>query len=199
MDLILASTISVVVGDTVPRPVDGKLLKVGIAVSVQLSIEVREDAALQQGILSKVDASHNVTGLEHYLLRLGEVVSRVDIQLHRTQNLKRRKLLWDDLGRIKEVEAERESLALIHNLHGEIPHWAITGSNGVEQILAVEIGVFPRVDLCLLPKQSGFPLSCLPVPFDELRGTILRDHAEGVNTKAILRDKVSQAAFERSS
>lgn len=64
MNKHLTSTITVVVVHTSTWPVDGKLLKVGIAVPVQLSVEIREDTTLQQRILGEVDASDNVSRLK---------------------------------------------------------------------------------------------------------------------------------------
>lgn len=64
MNQILAGSVAVVVVNRNDGPVDGELLKVGSAVSVQLSVQVREDAALQERILGKVDTSYNVAGLE---------------------------------------------------------------------------------------------------------------------------------------
>ena len=64
MDKILASPIPIVVvnGDT--RHVDGDLLKVGPAVTVQLCVEVRVDAALKERVLGEVDAADDVAGLK---------------------------------------------------------------------------------------------------------------------------------------
>ena len=64
VDEHLAHAVAVVVVDGDDGAVDGELLKVGAAVAVELRVEVREDAALQQRVLGKVDAPDNVSGLE---------------------------------------------------------------------------------------------------------------------------------------
>lgn len=64
MDHVLPGTIAVVVVDRNNGAVDGQLLKVGAAMAVQLRVEVREDATLQQRVLSEVDTTNDVTGLE---------------------------------------------------------------------------------------------------------------------------------------
>jgi len=64
VDHHLRGSVSVVVVDIRNRTVDGNLLKVGSTMTAQLSIKVREDAALKQGVLAKVDSANNVTGLE---------------------------------------------------------------------------------------------------------------------------------------
>lgn len=46
------------------RPVDGDLLEVGPAVSVQLRVQVREKTSLQQGIIGEIDATDDVSRLE---------------------------------------------------------------------------------------------------------------------------------------
>ncbi len=60
----LACAIAVVVVNWNLGPVDGQLLEVGAAISVELSVQVGEEAALKQGILSEVDTANNVAGLE---------------------------------------------------------------------------------------------------------------------------------------
>jgi hypothetical protein len=46
------------------RLVDRKLLKVRAAVAVELRVEVREETALEERVLSEVDAADDVAGLE---------------------------------------------------------------------------------------------------------------------------------------
>jgi hypothetical protein len=64
MNEVLTSSITVVIVDRRQRAVDGELLKVGTAVTVDLGIEVRKDTSLQQRIFSKVNAANNVARLE---------------------------------------------------------------------------------------------------------------------------------------
>lgn len=64
MDDVLAGTVTVVVMDGHNRAIDGKLLEVGTAVTVDLSVEIREDSSLKKGILGEVNATNNVSGLE---------------------------------------------------------------------------------------------------------------------------------------
>lgn len=64
MNKVLPGAIAVVVVDGHNWPVDWQLLKVGTAVTVDLGIQVREEAALEQRIFGEVDTAHNVTRLE---------------------------------------------------------------------------------------------------------------------------------------
>lgn len=64
MDKVLASSISVVVVNGADWTVDRQLFKVGSAVAVDLSIEVRKDTALQKRVFCEVDASDDVSGLK---------------------------------------------------------------------------------------------------------------------------------------
>jgi hypothetical protein len=64
----LASAIAVVIVNGDAWAVDGQLLKVGTAVSVELSVQVGEQTALEEGILGEVDTSDNVARLELGLL-----------------------------------------------------------------------------------------------------------------------------------
>lgn len=106
MDEVLASSITVIVVNRRQGTVDGELLKVGTAVTVELSIKVRKDASLQQRVVGEVDTANNVSRLEllelvtlscsvsnmsthHNLLSFGEIVDWVGIQLHDTKRLER--------------------------------------------------------------------------------------------------------------
>jgi hypothetical protein len=60
----LASAITVVVVNRYAWAVDGQLLKVGAAIPVELSVQVGEETALEEGILGEVDTSDDVAGLE---------------------------------------------------------------------------------------------------------------------------------------
>jgi hypothetical protein len=186
VDEALAGAVTVVVVDGSVRHVDGELLKVGAAVAVQLGVEVREKAPLQQRVLGKVDAAHDVAGLEHDLLRLGEVVGGVAIQLHQAQLRDRHKLLGDDLGGVQQVEAECQRLVLVDNLDAKLPLRAVARLDGIPEILAVEVGVLARNDLRLLPDKTGLALARLPVPLDKLRRAVLLYETVGVDAEAIL-------------
>lgn len=176
---------------------------------VDLSIEVREDATLQQGILSEVDAPYNVARLElrsgvsmanlttrdmavthHNLLRLGKVVDGVHVQLHDSDLAQRRKLLGDDLGGVEHVEAELQSLLLVDGLHIELPLGKVARLDGVPKILAMEVGILSCNVLRLVPDQAGLALLRLPVPLDELGFALVVDEAKGMNTEAVLAKKL---------
>ena len=75
--------------------------------------------------------------------------------------------------------------------------------NRFEQILTDEIRVLARDLLRLFPEQTGFTLQRLPVELNELGGTVIRDKAEGVDTKAVnvsegTRDTVTSHSPEQS-
>jgi hypothetical protein len=64
VDESLASAITIVVVNRDHRPVDGQLLEVRAAISVQLCIKIGEDTSLQEGIFGEVDSSYDVTWLK---------------------------------------------------------------------------------------------------------------------------------------
>lgn len=181
----LALTVAVVVVDGRDGTVDGELLEVGTLVTVELGIEIAVETTLQQGILCEVDTTDNVAGLEGDLLGLGEVVGRVAVEGHLTENLEGSELLGKELGRIKEVEAIGLGLLLIDELNGELPRGGIARLNGLPEISTVEIGVLASEDLSLLPDESGLALLGLPVPLDELGLAVLGHQTEGVHTETI--------------
>lgn len=63
-DVVLASAVTVVVVPWDARLVDGQLLEVGAAVTVQLRVKVRVDAALQERVVGEINTTNDVAGLE---------------------------------------------------------------------------------------------------------------------------------------
>lgn len=57
-------SVAVVVVDWCAGTVDGELLEVGAAVTVELGVEVGEETALQEGVLGEVDTADDVARLE---------------------------------------------------------------------------------------------------------------------------------------
>lgn len=212
VDKVLSSTVSIIVVDGHHGTVNGQLLKVGAAVTVDLRVKVREDATLQQGVFGKVDASHNVARLElrprglawqssssrpilghvrfatthHDLLRLGKVVDGVYIKPHHSHLLQGHELFRYHLGCIENVEAKFKGLVFAHDLYVELPLGKVAGLDGVPEILAMEVGVAASNVLCLVPDQAGLALLRLPVPLDELGLALVVDEAKGVNAEAVL-------------
>lgn len=168
VDEVLSSTVAVVVVDRSTRTVDGQLLKVGTTMAVQLSVQVREDSALQQRILGEVDAADDVARLEHDLFGLGKVVGRVGVQLHNTERLDGDVLLGEDLGGVEKVEAVGQCLLLVDDLNSEFPFGTVSGLDGVPQILSVHVGILASNNLGLFPNQRGLSLLGLPVPLHQL-------------------------------
>ena len=186
MDQVLGSSVPVIVADGNKRPVDGQLLKVGAAVTVDLGVEIGEETPLQQRILGKVDAADDVAGLEHDLLDLGEVVGGIDVEPQHAERLQGRQLLRDDLGGVQDVEAKGRGLVLVDNLDVELPLGEVPRLDGVPEILAVVVGVLAGDVLGLVPDKAGPALLRLEVPLDQLRLAIVGDEAIRVDAKTIL-------------
>jgi hypothetical protein len=64
VDVHLTSAITVVVMDRGARLIDGQLLEVGIAMAVDLGIEIGEDASLEKRIIAEVDTANDMARLE---------------------------------------------------------------------------------------------------------------------------------------
>ena len=62
--VLLSVTIAVVVMDGNPWPVDGYLLEVRSSVTVQLSVQIRVDSTLEDWVISEINATYDMTGLE---------------------------------------------------------------------------------------------------------------------------------------
>jgi hypothetical protein len=117
--------------------VNWELFEVWAAVAVDLGIEVREDTALKERIVAKVDTANNVAGLElfesqsdidvppqdsthHDLLSLGKVICRVSVQGQLAEFGDRNKFLRNDFGGIQNVEAKLKLVFFINDLDAEL-------------------------------------------------------------------------------
>lgn len=66
----LTCSIAIVVVDGNARLVNGELFKVGATVTVQLSVQVGEQTALQKRVFGEVNTADNVTRLELFAVSL---------------------------------------------------------------------------------------------------------------------------------
>jgi hypothetical protein len=66
----LTCSIAIVVVDGNARLVNGELFKVGATVTVQLSVQVGKQTALQERVFSEVNTADNVTRLELFAVSL---------------------------------------------------------------------------------------------------------------------------------
>lgn len=72
--VVRTCSVAVVVVDWCAGTVDGELLEVGAAVTVELGVEVGEETALQEGVLGEVDTADDMARLE---LRNGISITRL--------------------------------------------------------------------------------------------------------------------------
>ena len=157
------------VGDRALRGVDREVREVRAAEALQLGVEVREVAALQQRVVGEVDAGDDVLGAERDLLGLGEEVVDRAVEHEPADAAHRHQLLGDDLGGVEHVEVELVGEVVVEELHAELPLREVAAVDGVPQVAAVEVGV-GAVDLDgLVPHHRLHAELRLPVELDERR------------------------------
>lgn len=71
MDEVLACSVSVVIMNWDVGAIDWELLKVGSTMTVQLRVQVRKDSTLKQRILTEVNSTDDMTGLELMRVSMG--------------------------------------------------------------------------------------------------------------------------------
>src|SRR5690606_6488075 len=86
-----------------------------------LCIQVGEQAALQQGIIRKVDSRNDVGRQESNLLGLCKEVVGITIQNHTTHDFDAQTFLGNEFGRIQHIVVLLVSPLLIENLHSQFP------------------------------------------------------------------------------
>ncbi|MCY1178470.1 hypothetical protein D9M73_188190 [compost metagenome] len=85
---------------------------------------------MQQWVVGKVDARHDVPRAEGYLFGFGKKVVRIAVEHHLAQRRDGYQFLRDDLGRVQQVEVEFVFVSLRHNLHAQFPFRVVTGFDG---------------------------------------------------------------------
>ena len=88
------------------RRVDGDLMKIGPAQTGQLSIDVRVNSSMQQGIVAEIDSGNDMRRAKRDLLCFREEVIGISVQHHATDGLHGNQFLGNQLGGIQDVEAE---------------------------------------------------------------------------------------------
>ena len=188
VDGVLVESVPLVVVDIDVRAVDRQLLEVRAAEARDLRVHVGEQAGLQEGVVDDVDARHQVAGVEHDLLDLGEEVRRVGVQGQQADRLHGGELLGDQLGGVEQVDAgEHLVLGVVEDLDAQLPLREVTALDGVVQVAALEVGVAAHDELRLLPEGGVDAGLGLPVPLDQLGRARLVDDAEGVDAEALHR------------
>ena len=183
---LLMEAVAVVVVHGAQGAIDRDLREVGTAEPRELRVEVAEEAGLHQRVVCDLDATHEVSGVERHLLRLGEEVGWVAVQGHPADGLHRHELLRDELGGVEQVDSlEVLVVAVGHHLHAELPLREGAGTDCVVEIAAMEVGIDSRKRLRLIPHQPVHAQDRLPVELDQARLAGLVHKAERVNAEAL--------------
>ena len=150
-------------------------MKLGLPETFQLSIEIGEIAALQQGIVGEVDARRHVLRHERDLLGLGEEIVRHAVEHEAADRHRRQNLFRNDLCRIEHVEVKTVCKLLVEKLQVQLPFRKVSGLDRIPQVAPVEIGV-GAVDLYgFVPDHRLHAELRLPDEFDE-GGFVLSVH-----------------------
>ncbi|MNH18266.1 hypothetical protein D3C79_779640 [compost metagenome] len=131
--------------------VDRDLVEVWPAQAAKLRVGVGEQPALQQRVVGKVDARHDMTRAERHLFYFGKEVVRVAIQHHLAQRCNRHQLFRDYLGRVQQVEIEFMLVGFRHDLHAQFPLRVIAGLDSFPQVATLEVSVLACQFLRFVP------------------------------------------------
>ena len=169
------------------RGIDRQVGEVRAAEPLQLGIEIGEVAAVQQRVVTEVDARHDVLRAISDLLGFGEEVVDVAIERERTDDADRHVLLGDEFGRVEMVEGKLVGGFLIEQLDAEIPLREVTALDRLPKIAAMIVGIGAADLDRLVPQHRLEPLARLPVELDEGRPAFRVHQAEAVDAEALHR------------
>ena len=164
--------------------VDRNVREVRPAQPLELGIEVRKVAALQQRIIAEVDARHDIVGAECDLLGLREEIIDAAVE-HQPADLSDRHFLFgNELRRVQHIEGEFFGKRVIEELQAQFPFRVVSRLNGIPEVAPMEIGI-GAVDLDRFVPHHGLQSELrLPVEFDEGRFAFGIDQTKGVNAEA---------------
>lgn len=172
-------TISVVRSMGMVGTVDGDLGEVGTE-SVSLSIGIREESRLQDGIGRGLPAGDGVGGREGSLLGLSEVVLDVLVKSELTESSERELVVRPDLGEVKDGPLELLSLLGGADLDVTSPRGERATLDGVEEVFLGVVGVGSGESDSLVIGEVLDALVGLHVDLDVVERAILLDPLVGV-------------------
>ena len=178
------STVAVLVHDRADGLVDGQLLPVG-AETAELSVGVREVAALQQRVVGEANTGDDVTSAEGDLLGLGEVLVDVAVQFVLTHVFDGNQLLRPDLGGVEGIEFELVLVCLREDLNTKVPLGEGAVVNGLVEVLAVEIGVLTSKLESLVPDEAVNTKTWLEVELDKEALALSIVESKGVDSETL--------------
>ena len=177
--------------------VDGNFREVGSSQPVPLGIAVRENAALEQRIIGKINARHDIGGAEGCLFRFRKKVVRVAVQHHFPDDFHGNQCFRNELGSVQNIEVELVCVLFRDELQPQLVFRIISGFNGLPEILAVEVRIASCQYLGFIPHQGFFPVQRFPVETDESAFSIFIDQFVRMNAEPFHRTEASGDAAVR--
>ncbi len=141
----MAGTVSSLQGvNGCDRPVDWKFVEVRAAETNELGIEVGEEPALHQRVLTDVDPGHEVAHVKRDLLGLREEVVGIPIECELPDALDGHQFFRDEFGGVEQVERKGILVPFLHHLYPELPLGKVPVRDRVPEIAPVEVRVAAR-------------------------------------------------------
>ena len=169
IDRLAHKAVALVVMHWCNRAVDRNFVKVWTTETQELRVEVGKQSALQQGIISEVDAGYDVTGMKSDLLCFGEEVFHITIQCQPADASYRNKLFRDDLRRIEQIKRKAVLVFLFNNLNAELPLREIAVLDCLPEITSMKVRILAGNLLRLVPNNLVQAKQRFPVKLDEAR------------------------------
>ena len=166
------------------RRVDRNMREVGTPQAFELGIEIRKIAPLQERIVPKVDAGHDILRAEGNLLGLGEKVVDTAIEHQPADAPNRYLFLRDQFGGVEHIEVKLLGELFVEELQAQLPLGVVARLNRIPQIAPMKVRI-GAVDLHrFVPHDRLQPELGFPMKLHEGRFTLGVDQAKGMNAKA---------------
>ena len=185
VDLHPVEAVALMVADRRDGLVDRDFGEIGPTQTVALRVHVGEDAALQERIVRKVDAGHDVGRAEGHLFGFRKEVVGIAVKDHLADDFHRHEGLGDDFGGVEDVETELVLVLFGDDLEAELEFRIVARLNALPQVLAVEIGVASGQFLRLVPDERGGAVDGLPVEAHEAAFAFGVHEAVGMDAEAL--------------
>ena len=136
---------------------------------------------MKERIVGKIDARHEMPGMEGDLFGLGKKVLRIPIEGQFPDTLHRHEFFRNQFGRIEEIKIEFVLILFFDDLHAKLPFRKVAIFDGFPQIAPMKVRIQTGNFLRFIPHDRMHAQDRLPVKFDKPRFSLVVDKSKGVH------------------
>ncbi len=146
---------------------------------------------MQQRVVRKINARHNVGSVEGHLFSFSKEVVGVAIQRHLADTTHRYDLFRNDLRGIEQVKVKTKFVFLLDDLNSEFPLGIIAILNRFPKIAPMKVRILTGNFLRFIPEDCVQTEQRFPVKLHETGLSLIVNKSESMNAKAFHHSQAS--------